>query len=302
MKNAPFRHAIEYAAYKTVQGALRLLPHGRARGLGAGLGELAYRLDRRHRRVALSNLAMALPELGDDERRRLARRCFQQFGCALFDTVSARRFDRVEMCRRVTLEGWENVEEARRRAAPRGFFAMTAHLGLWEMAGHVFGTYGGPLHVVGRPLDNPRLDRELAEHRSRFGNRLLPKRGAARGMLRAIQGGENVALLIDQRVQPQEGIEVPFFGHPAWTTPVLARMSLRFAVPVVPAYALPLPEGRYRILFKPGIEPPELAAGATDGEREAAVRSLTVRYMEEMEAEIRRHPHLWLWMHRRWRH
>ena len=284
-----------------MRGALRAAPHAWVRRFGAALGEAAWQLDRRHRRVALDNLALALPELGEDERRRVARRCFRHFGAALCDTVSAARFDLVEMCRRMTLEGWDRVLEARRGAAPRGIFAMTAHLGLWETAAHAFGTYGGRLHVVGRPLDNPRLDREVERQRRRFGNELLLKRGAARGMIRAIQAGENVALLIDQRVQRHEGIEVPFFGRPAWTTPILARISLRLGVPVLPMYSLPRPGGRYLVRVEPPVAPPELPRDAADADRDAAVRGLTLRYLADMEREIRRHPHLWLWMHRRWR-
>lgn len=29
---------------------------------------------------------------------------------------------------------------------------------------------------------------------------------------------------------------------------------------------------------------------------------LTERYMQLLEAEIKRNPHLWLWTHRRWKH
>jgi len=300
VKNAPVRHAVEYAAYQGLRQALHLLPHSAARRLGRGVGAVAHALDRRHRKVVLGNLALAYPELAEPERKRLARDCFRHFGAALCDTVSAERFDLVEMCRRIDLSGWENVEAAQAAAAPRGIFAMTAHLGLWEMAAHVFGTYGGALHVIGRPLDNPHLDRHLTEHRRRYGNHLLGKRGAARGMTRALEGGENVALLIDQRVQAHEGIEVPFFGHPALTSPVLAKMSIRLGVPVVPSYCLPAPEGRYRVWFKPPISPPQ-DAGKDDEERDEAVRRLTARYMAEMEEEIRRSPELWLWMHRRWR-
>jgi len=93
---------------------------------------------------------------------------------------------------------------------------------------------------------------------------------------------------------------VPFFGHPALTSPVLAKMSIRLGVPVVPSYCLPAPEGRYRVWFKPPISPPQ-DAGKDDEERDEAVRRLTARYMAEMEEEIRRSPELWLWMHRRWR-
>jgi KDO2-lipid IV(A) lauroyltransferase len=300
VKDAPVRHAFEYAGYRALRGALHLLPHAAARRLGRAVGALGWHLDRRHHHVVLSNLGLAYPELAASERRRLARDCFRHFGAALCDTVSAERFDLVEMCRRVTVEGWENVQAARAASAPRGVFAMTAHLGLWEMAAWVFGTYGGTLHVVGRPLDNPYLDRHLTEHRRRFGNHLLGKRRAARGMIRALEAGENVALLIDQRVQAHEGVEVPFYGRPAVTSPVLAKMSIRLGVPVVPAYCLPAPEGRYRVWFKPPIAPPE-AAGGGEEERDEAVRRLTARYMAEMEGEIRRRPELWLWMHRRWR-
>lgn len=295
MKHAPVRHFLEAAAVHGVRGAIHLLPHRAARALGHGLGRLGWHLDRRHRRVALDNLSAALPELAAAERRRIARACFRHFGGALVDTLSAHRFDLVELCRRTTLEDWHFLEEARRQAAPRGVFVMTAHFGYWEPAAHALGAWGGPLHVVGRPLDNPRLDRDLTALRRRFGNRLLAKRGAARGMLRAIEAGETVALLVDQRVQPKEGIELPFFGRPAWTTPILARLSLRLGVPVVPGFGYPEPGGRYRVVLRPPIVPP---AGARDDEE--SVAALTARYLAVMEVEIRRRPELWLWMHRRW--
>ena len=99
-------------------------------------------------------------------------------------SISAHRFDRLEMCRHLTINGWEHLEEARR--AGRGVLVMSAHLGTWEMAAHVVGLYAEPMHVIGRPLDNPLLDRRLAEQRGRFGNVTIPKRGAARGALRVL--------------------------------------------------------------------------------------------------------------------
>jgi Kdo2-lipid IVA lauroyltransferase/acyltransferase len=299
MKDAPVRHAVEAAAVRALRGALQALPHGASRALGRGLGALGWHLDRRHRRVALDNLALALPELPAAERRRIARACFRHFGATLLDALSAYRFDLVELCRRTTLEGWDHLLAARRRSSPRGVFVMTAHFGVWEQAAHALGAWGGaPLAVVGRPLDNPRLDRDLAALRGRSGNRMLSKRGAVRGMIRALDAGETVALLIDQRVQPKEGLELPFFGRPAWTTPVLARLSLRHGVPVVPGFGSPEPGGRYRIRLLPPIDPPPVGDRADE---EAAVRDLTARYLAVMEAEIRRRPELWLWMHRRWR-
>lgn len=295
VKNRPLRHRVEYGAYLGLKGFLRALPHSTTRAVGRALGSLGHRLDRRHRDVALRNLALALPNLPEGERRRLIRECFRHFGAALCDAISSTRFDAVEICRRFTLEGWENLEAAERRG--KGIFILSAHLGFWELVPPVVGLYRGRMDIVVRPADNPWLDAELRRLRERFGNAVIPKRGAARKMLEVLRSGGRVGILIDQRVQEKEGIAVPFFGRPALTTPVLARVSLRTGAAVVPVAAYPEPGGRYRVVVRPAILPPE-DKDSKDGEE--MVAALTRRYLEVAEEDIRDHPEMWLWMHRRW--
>lgn len=294
MKNTPVRHRVEYGLYRLLKGALRALPHPAARALGRWVGDLGWRLDRRHREVALRNMALALPEIPPAERERLVRQCFQHFGAALCDAISSTRFDAVEVCKHFTLEGWENLEAAESRG--KGIFILSAHLGFWEQVPPIVGLYRGPMHIVVRPADNPFLDSELRALRERFGNHVIPKRGAARRMLEVLREGGRVGILIDQRVQAKEGITVPFFGHPALTSPVLAKLSLRTGAAVVPVAAYPEPDGRYRVVVRPAILPPE---GEGKGDDEA-VAALTRRYLEAAEEDIRQHPAQWLWMHRRW--
>jgi KDO2-lipid IV(A) lauroyltransferase len=293
VKDAPVRHRLEQAGYLVVEGLLRLLPHGAARGLGRRLGDLAWLAAGSRRGVTRANLALVFPELPEAEREKLARESFRHLGAALCDTLSAMRFDLVALCRRLAYEGWEHLAEARARG--RGFFVLSAHLGHWEIAAHVAGAYFGPLSVVGRPLDNPHLDRELTAFRGRFGNRTLAKRGAVRGMLRALEEGGIVGILIDQRVRESEGIRAPFFGRPSLASPVLARLSLRTGTPVVPIFAFGEPRGRYRFVARPAIEP------AGDPKDEAAVLAMTRGYLEATEREIRSRPAEWMWMHRRWK-
>jgi KDO2-lipid IV(A) lauroyltransferase len=293
MKDRPVRHRIEYGLYLLLKGFLRALPHGWTRAFGRGLGSLGHLVDRRHREVALRNLELALPAIAADERDRLVRECFRHFGAALCDAISSTRFDAVEICRRFTLEGWQHLEEAERQG--RGIVVLSAHIGYWEIMPPVIGLYRGPISIVVRPADNPWLDRELGALRERFGNSTIPKRSAARRMLATLRGGGRVGILIDQRVQAREGIAVPFFGRPALTSPILARMSLRTGAPVVPISAYPEPGGRYRLVVGPAIAPPE---GGKDDE--PTVAALTRRYLEAAEDDIRAHPSMWLWMHRRW--
>jgi KDO2-lipid IV(A) lauroyltransferase len=294
MKNAPTLHALEYGAFLALKGALRALPHRAARPLGRAVGGLGWAVDARHRRVAERNLAIAFPAMAADERRRTARECFRHFGAVLCDTVSAARFDAVGLCARWSIEGWENLQAAEDEG--RGVLIMSAHLGHWEIAAQPVGLYRGDFHVVGRPADNPWLSRELERTRERFGNRALDKRGAARAMLRVLQGRGRLGILIDQRVRLQEGIRVPFFGRDAVTTPVLAKLSLRTGAPVVPIFGFMEPAGRWRVVFRPPIEPAR--EGLDDDD---AVLALTRRYLAAVEDEVRARPAQWLWLHDRWR-
>ena len=300
------RHRIEYAAYALVRALVRLLPHAGARVVGRGLGRLLHAVMGKHRRIVRENLALALPEIPVEERRRMVPKVFEHLGLSLADALSVERFDLEGLCRRIDLEGWEHLQEAERRAKERGtgLFILSAHLGLWEVAAYPPGIYGGPLHVIGRPLDNPLLDRELVRSRARFGNELIPKRGAVRPMVKTLARGGRVGILIDQRARPGEGIWVPFFGVPAYTTPILARIALRTGAPVVPIFGHPLPDGRYRVVLREPLWPdgPERPDEAPEGVSEdEAVAALTRRYLEACEAEIRRHPETWLWLHERWK-
>ena len=297
MKDAPLRHAAEHWLFSVLTAPIRGLPHSWARPIGAALGGLVYRLDARHRRVALRNLALAFPETAAKPAARaaVARSCFRRYGAALASTLSAARFNRVEFCRRLTVEGWEHFDAA--AAAGHGTLVMSAHLGEWEAAAQPVALYRGGMAVVGRPADNPRLDRKLRHLRERFGNTTIDKRGAARPILRTLERGGTVGILIDQRVRREEGIDVEFFGRAAWTTPILARVSLRTGAPVVPLFGFAAPGGGWRVVFRPPI-PPERARGEDESAR---ARALTRLYLEAVEREVRAEPALWFWLHDRWR-
>jgi KDO2-lipid IV(A) lauroyltransferase len=95
-------------------------------------------------------------------------------------------------------------------------------------------------------------------------------------------------------MQSPDALDVDFFERPASTTSTLARLALRTRAPVVPLFALPLPGGRYRMIYEHPVEPPR-------EDTPDAVREFTQRCTDVLEMYVRRHPELWLWMHRRWR-
>ncbi len=151
-----------------------------------------------------------------------------------------------------------------------------------------------PIGVLARALDNPHLNALLEDVRSKTGNWIIYRQGAVRKVLRALSSGQGVALLIDQHMHSPDAIYVDFFERSAATTSMLAALALRTGAPVVPVFALPLGNGRYRLIYEHPVAPP-------DQDSPDAIREFTQRCTDVLEMYVRRHPSLWLWMHRRWR-
>ncbi len=259
--------------------------------IGAILGGLFHRLSRHRREIILFNIGLAYPDLTAEERERMALRVAHHFGRSLFGTLRLQRMTPEKLVRLVTVEGREHLDAAVQSG--RGSFFLSAHLGAWEVAA-LFGGLNLPDGVgfVHRPLDNPLLEAELDAFRLQFGNRALGKSAALRSMLGEIKAGRSVGILIDQKTRLRDGgVNVPFFGRPARTHTILARVVLKTQTPVIPTFAYADPGGRYTVSFGPPVPV----------EPDDDVISLTARYMAVTEAAIRRRPEQWLWYHDRWR-
>jgi KDO2-lipid IV(A) lauroyltransferase len=286
------RQALEYALVRAIAAGVRPLPMAAIRAAGAALGRAAYLVDRFHRRVALDNMAHAFPSKSAAERRALARAMFAHFGSLLLELVKFRTLSETEMLARVEIEGTDRVRHAYEKG--RGVLFFTGHFGSWEMHAVVHGVCIQPIAVLARPLDNPRLHQLLEDIRTRTGNSVIYRQGAIRKVLRELLANRGIAILIDQHLHTPDAVYVDFFRRPAATTSALAALALRTGAPVVPVFALPLPRGRYRLIYEHPVDPPR-------EDSPDAIREFTQRCTDVLEMYVRRHPHLWLWMHRRWR-
>jgi KDO2-lipid IV(A) lauroyltransferase len=286
------KHRLEYALVAAVGSLVRLLPIPAVRACGTALGRLAYRVDRFHRRVAMDNLAHAFPARSTAELRAVAREMFSHFGRLLLELIKFGSISEQEMLARIDVEGEERVWQAYQQGC--GVLFFTGHFGYWEPHAIAHALRFRSIGVLARPLDNPLLHRLLEQIRTRTGNAVIFRQGAIRKVLRELATGRGVAILIDQHLHTPDAVYVDFFGRPAATTSALAALALRTGAPVIPVFALPLPNGRYRLIYEHAVEPPR--ADSPD-----AVRELTQRCTDVLEMYVRRHPELWLWMHRRWR-
>jgi KDO2-lipid IV(A) lauroyltransferase len=196
------------------------------------------------------------------------------------------------MLARVEFDGEDRARAA--YAHGRGVLFVTGHFGFWELHALVHALEVEPIAVLARALDNPYLDAMLERIRERTGNDVIYRNGTIRRVMRKLQAKHGVAVLIDQHIMGRDAIYVDFFEQPAATTSAVAALALRTGAVVMPVFALPIGRGRYRMIYEPPIEPPRI-------EGEQAIREFTQRCTDVLEMYVRRHPQLWLWMHRRWR-
>jgi KDO2-lipid IV(A) lauroyltransferase len=266
------------------------LPRGIRDALARFVGALAFGL-RIRRRVTLENLALALPDAPEAERRRIAKGAYVNMARAVIEALCSHRLSERELHEGVRIEGFEKVEAA--LAQGKGLLVATAHFGSWELLGEVFARRGLPINAVVRPLKGA-LNAVLMERRRQAGLKLIAPRGAVPQSLKALHRNEIVAMLIDQALPGRRAVFVPFFGRPASTSPALAMAAIRSGAPVLVAMAAR--EGdRLRLMIEGPLWPPQT------GELEADVRAHTAELTLALERVIRRYPEQWLWLHRRWK-
>jgi len=238
----------------------------------------------RLRRVARRNLELA----GFADPDRIADGVFLSVGRIMASVAKFPSITRANVHQWIRYDGLENFTRAQARG--RGVLVATAHLGNWELSAFAHALMTAPMHIVVRPLENPRLDAWLERRRALSGNRIIRKKEAAREILKALAAGDAVGILIDQNTAPSEGVFIDFFGRKACAGTAFVKFAHHTGAAVVPGYALwSDQEKRYILRFDPEIP------------MTADVQADTQRVHTTLERVIREHPEQWLWIHRRWK-
>jgi Kdo2-lipid IVA lauroyltransferase/acyltransferase len=295
-KHGKLRNYLEYVPVKLALMGLGRLPPRTAYRIGQSISKIAYQLAGDLRRTGTINLRLAFPEKTEEERDALLHECFESLGrqLGLFSQMATR--SREEIRQLIHPVGWDNLENARAERGDRLIY-VTGHLGAWEMTSFGISLLGYPLTFLTRRLDNPKIEELVDGVRTKFGNRTIDKLSAARAMVKLLRSGEHaLGLLPDLNTLDDEAIFVDFFGVPAATTLIIAKLAVRTNTPLVPFFA-PWSEekGKYLLI----AEPPIMAE--CTGDEEADVRRVTIEITRRVENQIRQFPGQWLWIHKRWK-
>jgi KDO2-lipid IV(A) lauroyltransferase len=262
--------------------------------LGAALAGLAWAVGIR-RRVVLANLRLAFPERSERERRAIARETYLNLGRMAAEFLLVPRLTRAEVERIFEYDGWDAWEAARARG--RGVIACTAHFGNFEVLAAAHTLRGIPITMITREMGRSGANDAWRRTRSRVGvEDLVVRKGETlKAARRSLAAGRVLGYVIDQNQPLRRAVFPTFFGVPAATSPTPAVLAMRTGAAVIFTLAVPLGDGRHRVVIEGPLDPPDTGNHARD------VLAFTQDLNDRLERWVRRHPSQWYWLHRRWK-
>jgi len=258
------------------------------------LYHIAYVIDKRHKKIARVNLDFAFEgRLDKKERERIVKRCYKNLVYNLADFVKNQGISAEELKKKIKIENEHYVKEALKKGEKIIF--ITAHYGNWELAALVIGAFFAPLTGVGRKLDSSIMNKILKKNREQFDIEMLDKKGAIKGLMKALKEGRAVGLLVDQNTAEDEGILVDFFGKKARHTPSAALLARKFDALIIPLFIKTYDFKTYTVTFYEPIK----TSKSEDQKRDIFLS--TQAQAAVTERVIREKPDEWFWFHRRWK-
>jgi len=281
---------LEAALFDAALGLTRFFPVDSVSKFGGSLFRVLGPLTGANR-VAERNLRIAFPEADSAEINSLLQAQWVELGRSLAEFLVLDRI--VADSGRVQVEGEALLGAIAAGGRPMVF--ISGHFSNFEVMAAAIVRAGVRCQVTYRAMNNPYVDERVRKNRFRYGVRLFAPKGleGARELIRALERGESVALMNDQKFNG--GVAAPLFGHTAYTAPGPSTFALRFGIPIQPMSVQRVgPGARFKVIVHDQIHLDD--TGDRQADIEAGVRKINAF----IEDRVRARPTEWFWVHRRW--
>lgn len=257
------------------------------------LGLMAYYFARETRSLTLKHLSMAYPEKSFLEIRQMAKKTFQMLGKNGGDILRSSKVKNLAQLEKFLItEGLQNYEAA--HAKGKGVIFLTCHLGAFDLQITNMAMRGLNPNIIGTPLKDEKLNNLLWNYRNLHGAIPIARGKETFRMIKILKSGGSVALLIDQDTNVKT-VFIDFFGMQAATPVGATIMALKTGAAVVPTYIYLGKDDLQHMHILPEI--PMIITGDEEADTKYNTQVLT----NFIEAQIRKYPDQWVWMHERWK-
>ncbi|MBN2653519.1 MAG: lysophospholipid acyltransferase family protein [Nitrospirae bacterium] len=267
-----------------------IMPLSVSRRIGRMFGAAIYYIWGSRRRIAIENIRLS--SLGSSVDASLtARKSLENLGESFAEIAKMSAGFGRKVMEDIRIEGIDNFLQA--NAEGRGIISITGHCGNWELMALACGLQIKSSSVVARRQNNVYIDAIVERMRTKYGNKVVYKKGALREIISVLWGNGSVGILMDQAVSKDEGYVVNFLGRPAWTSKMPALIARKTGAAVLPVFIRREAKGHVMMIM------PRVRLSDADGEQ--AVIDDTVSFTAQIEEYVKKWPQEWLWIHKRWK-
>lgn len=224
------------------------LPLPMARPVGKAIARVTYLSRARAVQISRDNIQRCLPHLSPTQREALVKESLVQTAITALEApaIWAQPYTKLRSYI-VGTEGFELIEA--QQATGRGLLLLAPHLGNWEFLGPVLPRRLEQLTYMYQPTGMPTVDKLIVQGRSKDGVKLAPtSRKGVSQVLKALQGGEVVAILPDQVPDEGAGHVAEFFAQPAYTMTLVYKLIQRTGCDVLMIYGKRVPKGFHLVV------------------------------------------------------
>ena len=246
------------------------------------------------RQIVRDNLRSSFPEKSEKELAQIERKFYHQFCDNFVEDIKMLSMSKKEMMRRMTFSG---LDEAKKRhdAGQRFHFLYLSHFGNWEWISSI-NYYTQPWCTSGQVYHHiyDRVMNQLfIDLRGQYGGVNIEMKETFRRILQLRKENKNYVIGFISDQQPKwNSIHhfVPFLNHD--TAVFIGAEHIARKVDAFMMYGrMSRPKRGYYHL---DIIPME------DHPANVAENTLTDWYFRLLEEDVKAHPEMWLWTHKRW--
>ena len=271
--------------FKLCLNTIAILPLAVVQAIGAFLGVLAYVGSKRYRSLFRPQYETVVNARGLPFKLWAAVRAS---GMLFSDSLWIWRNPKKALTL-VEVQNWDLVEAA--ISEGHGLVMLTPHLGGFEIIPRVLAQHF-PATILYRPSRQAWLNEVVEEGRAYPNMHFVPTNlNGVRQMTRALTRGEAIGILPDQVPSGGEGVWVPFFGRPAYTTPLPARLANRNNTPVVMFTAKRKELGQGWLMQATRLEPLSEDATTSAAELNVAIENAVLVAPEQFIWSYNRYKH-----------
>jgi KDO2-lipid IV(A) lauroyltransferase len=289
-----------YLIFRFFLALIYLLPFRLNAVFGRLIGRVYYLIDRRRRSIIKVNISVVFGrELNSKKRKTLARESCEYLAMHILDFLKLHKIANPQNYHRfIEIKGLSNLMKPIEKG--KGAIVVMGHFGNVLLVRYLCYLNLPTRAAIIRELDNPYLERFVGSIFKAHDGIMVRPDGAIKRMQQLLLQNAIILTLADQKAGGnsrvgRHGIVVDFFGIPSQTHVTAPLLARRTGASIIPLFLIRKGPGRYMVEINEPLKQIRTADQTSDLNRNT--RSLN----QIFEDYIRRYPHHWFWLHRRWK-